>query len=565
VLFGIVEGMRLEDSEERGAAMTAKLSALEIQQQERLAQRRARKLSLPYMELFAFPIEPAALSLVPRATAQATGAVVFYKRGRDIRAAAVNPADTKVQAVLADVERRLGTLPAVSVISEHSLQFALSRYPRESRGPSGPRDELPVAADLLTRAAAELQRVAAAAGGPLSLSPTELLTIILAGALQMRATDIHLEPGQTAVQLRYRIDGVLQPIITLDLDMGQKLLSRIKVLAQLKLNVHAVPQDGSFVVRVGSERTDVRVSVLPGGVGEYIVLRLLSRRDAVLSLDALGMKARDLAVVQAELKQSTGMILSTGPTGSGKTTTIATCLTAVNQPGLKVVSLEDPIEYRLAGVEQTEVDAPAGYTFAAGLRSILRQDPDIIFVGEIRDGETAETSVHAALTGHLVFTTLHTNDAPGAILRLREIGLALYVLAPAINLVIAQRLVRVLCPDCAKSYRPDARLREHIRDVMAGVDRTFFDPSVLDDPALRFRKSSGCRVCVQTGFRGRTGVFEVFSVHDEIEQLILAGADVSKIREAAIRSGMTTIAQDAYLKVLDGITTVEEVARISEE
>jgi type II secretory ATPase GspE/PulE/Tfp pilus assembly ATPase PilB-like protein len=237
----------------------------------------------------------------------------------------------------------------------------------------------------------------------------------------------------------------------------------------------------------------------------------------------------------------------------------------VNKPALKIISLEDPIEYRIPGIEQTEVNVSAGYTFAVGLRSILRQDPDIIFVGEMRDAETAETSVHAAMTGHLVFSTIHANDAPGVVPRMFDIGIKPYVLAPALNLIISQRLVREVCKHCGEAYLVPKAVRQHIKKVLVGVAAAVFNPAVLDDPDLTFVRARGCTQCGGTGYRGRAGVFEVLAVTGEVEELILHSADSMKIRKAAIASGMTTIAQDAYLKVIDKITTVEEVKRVSEE
>jgi type II secretory ATPase GspE/PulE/Tfp pilus assembly ATPase PilB-like protein len=294
-------------------------------------------------------------------------------------------------------------------------------------------------------------------------------------------------------------------------------------------------------------------------------MRLFSRQEGVYKLTDLGMKEWDLNVVRRELRESAGMILASGPTGSGKTTTVAACINEVNRPELKVISLEDPIEYRLAGVEQTEVDSDSGYTFAVGLRTILRQDPDVIFVGEMRDMETAETAIHASMSGHLVFSTIHSNDAVGVILRMADIGVRAYVLAPAINLVIAQRLVRKVCEHCGQEYKVDAKTREHIKQVMEGVREEVFDKSVLDQKNLTFIKSVGCKECGGMGYRGRTGAYELFAVKGEIEELILSGVDSQRIGEAARRQGMTTIAQDAYIKVINHITTVEEVERVSEE
>ena len=277
------------------------------------------------------------------------------------------------------------------------------------------------------------------------------------------------------------------------------------------------------------------------------------------------MKPRDEALVRRELKRSNGMILVTGPTGSGKTTTLASFLREVNNTDMKIITLEDPIEYRIPGIEQTQVDEAAGYTFAKGLRSILRQDPDMIMVGEMRDAETAETAVHAALTGHLVFSTLHTNNAAGAVPRLVDMGIKPFVLAPAINLIIAQRLVRVVCKDCAESYIPNAALKEQILEIMRGVSPQVFTPAMLQKPGLVFYKAKGCEKCAQTGYRGRVGVFEIFSVEGAMEQLVLNAADGTQIEAEALKQGMTTVAQDAYIKVIEGMTTLEEVERVSEE
>ncbi|MGH9857471.1 MAG: GspE/PulE family protein, partial [Acidobacteriota bacterium] len=376
---------------------------------------------------------------------------------------------------------------------------------------------------------------------------------------------IHVEPKEDKARLRFRIDGVLQDITTFKREGWQLVLSRVKVLSALKLNVRDVPQDGSFVLKISNDTYDMRVSVLPGPYGENIVIRLLNRDLQAVDMKGLGMKERDFAVVREELKKTNGMILVTGPTGSGKTTTLASFLREVNQPELKIITLEDPIEYRISGIEQTQVKAEAGYTFAKGLRSILRQDPDVIMVGEMRDTETAETAVHASLTGHLVFSTLHTNSAAGAVPRLADMGIQPFVLAPSLNIVIAQRLVRRVCSVCAEPYIPSAAVVEQIEHAMRGTRKDVFNPAALKDASLRFLRAKGCKKCGQTGYTGRVGVFEIFSVEGVIEELVLSGADAGRIQDAALASGMTTIAQDGYLKVIENITTIEEVERISEE
>lgn len=546
--------------------ISARLSTLKAQQEERLAQRRAELYQLPYINLVTFPVDASVLGMVLRKRAEAAGTVLFFKKGNDVRVGVINPDRDSSKELIKELADKFGVKIQVHVISYRSLKVALSRYSIVAKRHALVKGEMTVSEQQLNSLGVGKALLGLSELGEkvTKVTPTELASIIMAGAINMGASDIHIEPMEEQTRMRYRIDGVLQDTATFGLEGWRQLLSRVKVLAGLKLNVHNVPQEGSFVLVIGDEKYDVRVSILPGGNGEYIALRLLGRKMGALRLTALGMKERDYEVVLNELKQSTGMVLAAGPTGSGKTTTIAACLVEVNEPELKIITLEDPIEYRIKGIDQTEIDTDAGYTFAVGLRTILRQDPDIIFVGEMRDVETAEAGVHAAMTGHLVFSTLHANDAPGVILRLLDIGVQPFVIAPALNLIIAQRLVRVVCAKCAEEYKVDKKLKEHLRDVMAGVASEVFDPAVLDKEML-FLRAKGCEECRGTGYKGRTGVFELLIVKDEVEELILRGADSNGIREAAIRQGMTTIVQDVHLKVFDRVTTVEEVKRVSEE
>lgn len=546
--------------------ISAQLSALKAQQEERLAQRRAELYRLPYINLVTFPIDASVLGLVPRKKAGAAGAVLFFKKGNDVRAGVVNPAQDSSNELIKELADKFGAEVQVYVISRRSLMVSLSRYSKMAKRHALIEGEMKVSKQQLNSLGVGKALLGLSELGDkvAKVTPTELASIIMAGAISMEASDIHIGPTEERARMRYRVDGVLQDVATFGLEGWRLLLSRIKVLARLKLNVHDVPQEGSFVLIIGDEKHDVRVSILPGGNGEYIVLRLLGRKMGALRLTDLGMKKQDYEIVLNELKQSTGMILSAGPTGSGKTTTIAACLAEVNKPELKIITLEDPVEYRIAGIDQTEIDRDAGYTFAVGLRTILRQDPDVIFVGEMRDVETAEAGIHAAMTGHLVFSTLHANDAPGVVLRLMNIGVQPFVIAPALDLVIAQRLVRAVCVKCAEEYKADKKMVEHLRDVMAGVASEVFNPAVFDKEMV-FLRAKGCDECGGIGYKGRTGVFELLVIKGEVEELVLQGVDSNRIREAAIRRGMTTIAQDGYLKVFERVTTVEEVERISEE
>lgn len=560
----MVQDPSLSESE-RQKELTAKLGVLATEQEERLASRRAQELGLPYVSLMLFPIDPDVLEIVPRQQAEEAEVVLFYRQGADTRLGAVDPANEKVEVVKELLRKRFGGEPQVYVISRRSLKSAVARYRREQEEEEVPRGEVRVEEEEAVQSEGGLADFEELGRRIASLPPTEILQVIVSSAVKLGASDIHVEPKESEARLRLRIDGVLQDMATFNKEGWSLLLSRVKVLSKMKLNVREVPQDGSFVLRIGKDVYDMRVSVLPGGEGENIVIRILDRKAELLKITDLGMKPRDFAVVTHELKKSNGMILVTGPTGSGKTTTLATFIGEVNKPGLKIITLEDPIEYRLPGVEQTQVEADQGYTFAKGLRSILRQDPDIILVGEMRDKETAETAVHASLTGHLVFTTLHTNDAAGAVPRLVDMGVQPFVLAPALNMVVAQRLVRVVCKECRELYTPSQGERERVLAAMAGVSGEVFDADVLQKPDLQFARAKGCAACNQTGYKGRVGVFEIFAVEGEMEQLVLQGADGQKIQQLALKQGMTTIAQDGYLKVIELVTTIEEVERVSSE
>jgi type IV pilus assembly protein PilB len=551
----------------REEPLTTTIRRFDIEEEERLAAQRAATLRVPYINFFGFPINPDAVGLIPEEEARLARVVCFYRYGRNIRLGAVNPFDEKVQRIADRLADEEGFRVRVFLISERSLEQALKLY----RKTAPPPEEGPGSLVLPTAEMSEFEyhiKTIKDLGKRLhELPTTEVLNTIVAGAVKIKASDIHIEPKADHARLRYRIDGVLQDITTFDLVGWRQILSRVKVLGGLKLNIHDQPQDGSFVIELeeGKHLIDVRLSILPGGFGESIVMRLLDRQAQALDIYELGMKLRDIQLILEELKKPNGMILNTGPTGSGKTTTLAAFLSYINDPKLKIITLEDPIEYRIPGIQQTQVNEEEGYTFSRGLRSILRQDPDVILVGEIRDTDTAQTAMHGALTGHVLFTTLHTNDAPGAIPRLIDMGVDPRIMAPALNAVIAQRLVRRVCLRCKEEYKPSAAEIKQVREAMKGVIPEVFDPRILDDSALRFVRGRKCGACNHTGYRGRIGVFEIYSVRDELEDLVLRGADTNTIREAALRQGMTTIAQDGMLKVIDRITTIEEVERISEE
>jgi type II secretory ATPase GspE/PulE/Tfp pilus assembly ATPase PilB-like protein len=391
---------------------------------------------------------------------------------------------------------------------------------------------------------------------------TELLEIILGGAINLAASDIHFEPGEKETKLRVRIDGILQDVLVFDLKIYQRLLSRIKLLSGIKLNITDRPQDGRFSILLEKMAIEIRSSTLPTEHGESVVLRILNPKS-LIEIEALGLRKDLLAIFKKEIKRPNGMIITTGPTGSGKTTTLYAILKRIQRPEIKIITIEDPIEYHLKGITQTQVDPKKGYDFASGLRSIMRQDPDVVLVGEIRDLETAEIAIQAALTGHLVLSTLHTNDAAGTIARLSTLGAKLSNIGPALNLAIAQRLLRKVCKNCKKIRKVSPEELEKIKQELKDVPKEILPQKI--SPELEIAKAVGCKDCNFTGYRGRIGIYEMFLVDDEMEKFILTSPSIAALREMAQKKGMILIRQDGFIKVLEGITTIEEVERITGE
>ena len=400
----------------------------------------------------------------------------------------------------------------------------------------------------------------------LEKSVSELSEVILGGAINLEASDIHVEPKEKETKIRIRIDGILQDVTTFEREIFEGILNRIKLLSGIKLNITDRPQDGRFSIAmepsttIGGGPIEVRVSTLPSEYGETLVLRILNPK-ALIKLGGLGLRKDLLETFEREIKKPNGMIIVTGPTGSGKTTTLYAFLKRVQKPEIKIITIEDPIEYRLEGISQTQVDPKKGYDFASGLKSIMRQDPDVILVGEIRDLETAEIALQAALTGHLVFATLHTNDAAGTVARLTSLGAKPSNIGPAINMAIAQRLVREICKKCGKLEKAPASALEKIKRGLRGIRPEIKIPKIA--PGLKVPQAKGCKNCNFTGYRGRTGVFEAFLVDEGMEKFILQNPSIAALRKEAIKRGMVTMQQDGLIKVLNGITTIEEVERIT--
>ncbi len=397
----------------------------------------------------------------------------------------------------------------------------------------------------------------------LGKNTTEILGIILAGAINLDSSDIHIEPEKEKIKMRLRVDGMLEDILFFDPKIHRLLLSRIKLLSKLKLNVTNRPQDGRFSILIGDTLIEIRASSLPSEHGESIVLRVLNPKK-LIGLGKLGLRKDLFEIFKKEIKKPNGMIIVTGPTGSGKTTTLYAVLKELNRPEVKIITIEDPIEYELEGISQTQVDPKRGYDFANGLRALMRQDPDIILVGEIRDFETAKIALQAALTGHLVLSTLHTNDAAGTIARLQALGENPVNIAPAINMAFAQRLVRKVCEKCGSLKTISS---EELKTIKKALERVGLDKMGIPMPTEKTKipQKEGCEYCNFTGYKGRQAIFESFLVDEEIENLILKSPSISSLRELAKKKGMVSMRQDGFLKVLEGVTTIEEVERVTSE
>lgn len=391
---------------------------------------------------------------------------------------------------------------------------------------------------------------------------TEISEVLLGGGILLEASDLHIEPEEDRIKLRIRIDGILHDVMFLDFKIYHSLLSRIKLLSGIKLNITDKPQDGRFSTILNEAPIEIRASTLPAEYGESIVLRILNPKN-LITMEALGLRKDLLEIFRREIKRPNGMIIVTGPTGSGKTTTLYALLKRIQKPEIKTITIEDPIEYHLEGISQTQVAPGKGYDFANGLKSVMRQDPDVVLVGEIRDLETAKITLQAALTGHLVLTTLHTNDAAGTVARLQALGAKLVNIAPAINITIAQRLTRKVCKKCKQLIAVSPVVLKKIKKELKNLPKEVKVPSFKK--SLKIPKAKGCKDCNFTGYRDRIGVFEAFLVDEEMEKFILTSPSISALRREAIKKGMVRMHQDGIIKVLQGITTIEEVERVTGE
>ncbi len=542
-----------------------RIDFLRRREEEELAQMLAPKYGVEYVDLSLVAVNTDALRLITEAEARDAEVAVFGRVGKRVSMAARAPENPKVKAIMAKLADS-GYEVTLFITSQESLKRAFTRYADLSYATETKAGVFELSneelEDLLSKVKS-LDDIGALVKDAIELKKayrtTRILEVILAGGLSTGASDVHFEPEEQLVRLRYRLDGVLVDVLSFDHDTYKQVLSRLKLLSGLKLNINNEAQDGRFSIKIKGDEIELRTSILPGNYSETLVLRILNPKSIGVPLEELGLEPDLRARIEKEIDKPNGMILNTGPTGSGKTTTLYAFLRKVNSPGTKIITIEDPIEYHLPGIVQTQVDKK-NYTFASGLRSTLRQDPDIIMIGEIRDNEVADTAINAALTGHLVFSTLHTNNAAGTFPRLIDLGVSEKVLSSAINVAMAQRLLRKLCPACRKS-RPANDIEQKVIDRILGeiVNRALI-PAQTN--VMYTASPEGCPECHGRGYKGRIGIYEAIFMDRAIEEILRNKPSEREIAAAAKPQGVPTLQQDGILKMLRGITSLDELRRV---
>jgi len=532
--------------------------------QEELIKLEAYILGIPFIDLEKEKVAPEILKIIPEPIARSHNIVAFRKKGQDLEVAMLDPEDLRTIEFIRK-KSNLKILPRLT--TPESIRNVLSQYQKtleaefgeiikkETKGIKPIKEE-----EMVEEEKAELQKAAE------ELPIIRIVETLLKHAILQRASDIHVEPTEKEVVVRYRIDGILRDAMVLPKIVQSGIIARIKVLSSLKLDEHRLPQDGRFKVETEDYKYAVRVSILPVFDGEKIVMRLLPETSRAFTLEGLGLRGEGLEKIQDNLRKPIGMILVTGPTGSGKTTTLYSMLEILNTPDVNIATVEDPIEYRMPRINQTQVNPKIGLTFASGLRSLVRQDPDILMIGEIRDKETASLAINAALTGHLVLSTIHTNTASGAIPRLIDMKAEPFLISSTLNVILGQRLVRRLCPDKLKYKLSSSEIKnlekncdlEKILEILKEENIIKKKGSIQDVEFCRPKPSKEC----SEGYKGRIGIYETLPITESIKELIIKRTDAGKIEEQARREGMRTMVEDGFLKAAQGITSIEEVLRV---
>ncbi|MCD4706084.1 GspE/PulE family protein [bacterium] len=542
-----------------------KIKEIDVKEKEEFIKSDAKELNFAYINLFGFPISQDALKIIDKADSEKYKIVCFFYGDRQMRLGVVNPKEKKIQDFIAKIKDIFFNKEIfVYLISEHSFKTAFSGYlklpemKKKDEGVQITGKDLEKFKDIknFQDIAEQIKKI----------SLTDIVSLLLGVAINIDTSDIHIEAEKDGVKVRFRVDGILHDVTVLPKEKWKVLISRIKLVSGLKINVNDKPQDGRFTVFIDKEQIDIRISTLPTAFGESVAIRILMFSRKMLTIKELGLSDESSKILEKGISSPNGMILNTGPTGSGKTTTLYSVLTKLNKEGIKIITIEDPIEYRLEGINQSSVNSDSGYTFTKAIRSLVRQDPDIIMVGEIRDIDTADTAIQSALTGHLVLSTVHTNSASGAVARLLSMGVKDFLLVPALNTIMAQRLVWRICPHCKEKMKLDDEIIEKIKNIFVQSSKQAQEKINLDKlKEMDFYKGKGCDKCGNIGYKGRLGIFEIIDFDKEVKDTILSDKNISeaKMQELATSKGMITMAQDGIFKAINGITTVEEVFRVS--
>lgn len=542
-------------SASEGKSVESILESLNIVPEEKLTEAKAKFLGMPFISLANTSFSPQASSLIPRAVAERFCLIPFsYDEGAKTLSIAIgNPADMEaVTFIRQKTGLTIKTFAATpsdvkKAISEQYRQELVSEVGQALKETEELREK-----EAKTIDSAEIAKIIGEA--PIA----KIVSTILEYAVTSRASDVHIEPHEDRVRVRYRIDGILYDRLSLPKKVQDAVISRIKILSEMKIDEHRIPQDGRFNFKVGESEVDLRISVLPTSQGEKIVMRLLRKSGGIPTLPELGLSGTALKNLETSILRPHGIIIVCGPTGSGKTTTLYSVLSKLNTTRVNIMSLEDPVEYQMHGVNQVQINPAVGLTFASGLRAFLRQDPNIILVGEIRDKETTDLALQAALTGHLVFSTLHTSDAAGVLPRLLDLGAEGFLLASTMNAMVGQRIARKICPHCKEEYIPPPQIVEEIKNILGKLFQQ-------EGQELKLYRGKGCSECGGLGYLGRIGIFEVLPVSSQIAHLVLEHSDSATIEKQAVSEGMITMKQDGYFKVLQGVTSIEEVLRVAQE
>jgi len=546
---GLVTPAQFEDSvgeaEEEGKSIESILMEKDLISDSQLGQIEADILGFSYIDLKEQLIPEDILNIIPEGVARKQKIIAFGQDKNDIKLAMNEPDNLEI---IEFIQKKTNKKAVPYFATFQDVEEAFARYRKELK------EEFK---DIIKKGITEVRGLGR---GAREVPIIKIVDTLLQQAYQDRASDLHLEPLEEKTTVRFRIDGILYDIIDLPKDIHDLLITRLKIMAKMRTDEHQAAQDGRFEIMLDSEKVDIRVSIIPISDGEKAVLRLLSRAGRELSLEELGLKGQDFKKLKENIRRPYGMILATGPTGSGKTTTLYAILKILNTREVNIATIEDPVEYSIIGINQIQVNPKTNLTFAEGLKSIIRQDPNIIMVGEIRDEETAGIATNAAMTGHLVLSTLHTNNAATTLPRLLDMKVEPYLISSTVNIAIAQRLVRKICMSCIESYQPAEEELENLREKI-NLNKILNK----NHKKLVLYRGKGCPMCHQTGYRGRIGIFEVLEMKENIKDLVMKNANAGEIEKQAITNGMTTIFEDGIQKALTGITTIEEVLRVTEE